>query len=514
MSSQAPLAERTESRGRWQVSLADLSFFVLAAGLGVSIVRGARDVWATRATGTMGTSPVPFARTAGVAIAVAAVWLAMILGRRMISILRGRRSGMAAGWRALVAPLAWRAAALVLLLGFATREGWILRVDYKTFNTRSSPEAGWSNWYELREMLIPLCAILVMIGLTLGMGAVLPFGRSDPGKRRPYWLFVPLAAVAGILFLGLPNGWLSVITQLILLALEAVNNAMPPPHRAGPDGLSVRLLRAGIGAIPAAFACLGLALVVARDFELARQNEPWATTRGGWVLRILSLVTAAAMGAVVALILVPAVSPHWFNGYRQVLQPEIVLMVLCGFGMLSAGLAARTLAPPAFREKTGRTAQLVAIVIPSVMLMIVLLLALRYLPSSTQLDAGVPAIVGRFCDWVREIPAWLFGLAPDSAQANFAEWLEPERLAWVLAIAALGFFVLQLAFPRPGGDQPAPFDAVAGSPGRLAWFVWLTTALTAVCVISMPTLLLLGQVIVHIRFHIDRWMVDGWPSPF
>src|SRR5262245_12850030 len=105
-------------------------------------------------------------------------------------------------------------------------------------------------------MLTPVCAVLAMIGLALGMGAGLALGRSDRRRRRPYWLFVPLAALVAVLFMGLPNAWWSLITQLILIALEAVNNAMPPPHRAPPDGLSVRLLRAGIEAVPAALACL------------------------------------------------------------------------------------------------------------------------------------------------------------------------------------------------------------------------------------------------------------------
>jgi hypothetical protein len=59
-----------------------------------------------------------------------------------------------------------------------------------------------------------------------------------------------------------------------------------------------------------------------------------------------------------------------------------------------------------------------------------------------------------------------------------------------------------------------PFDLVAGSPGRLVRFIWLTAALTVVCLAAVPTLIVSGQVIVHIRCLISNWSTCGWPSPF
>ena len=145
---------------------------------------------------------------------------------------------------------------------------------------------------------------------------------------------------------------------------------------------------------------------------------------------------------------------------------------------------------------------------------IVLVSALRYLPSSTQLDPTVPAIVGRICDLAREIPARLVSMVPDSVDLDFAKWLDPERLAWIFAVTAVALLVLELATSGPAQDRPVPFDAVAESRGRLARFLWLTAALTAVCLVALPTLTVLGQAIVHIRVRIDNWMAVGWPSPF
>jgi hypothetical protein len=515
MASPTVAEETSNVQGRWQVSLADLIFLVLAAGLGVGIARGARDVWGIRGTGPTGAVPIPFARTAGVVAEVAAVWLAMILARGMIGLIRGRQGSSGAAPRArLLASMGWRALAIVFLIGLTMRESRILRVDYGAFEARSSAEPWWRYWYQLREMLIPICAILAMIGVALGAGAGRAFGRSDPGRRRPYWLFVPLAAIVGVLIMGLPYGWWSMITQLVLLAIEAVNNAMRPEYRATSGSLSVRLLRAGIEAVPAALACLWLALVVAHDFERQRRAEPWAATWGGWLLRVLSLATALATGAVVGLVTIPTVSPRWLDGIREVLEPEIIAIVIAGFAIFAAGLAARALTPSTVTEGPRWTSRLLAAAVPCGLLALILVSALQCLPPSTQLDPAVPSIVGRVCDLVREVLGWILSLIPDSGQINFAAWLDPERLAWTLATAAVALFIVELSVSRPSGDQPAPFDTVAETTGGMGRFFWLTAALTAVCLVALPTLAVLGQVIVHIRFWIDDWAVNGWPSPF
>jgi hypothetical protein len=515
MASPTVTEEARNVQGRWQVSLADLIFMVLAAGLAAAIVRGARDVWGIQGPRPTAVVPVPYARTAGVAAEVAGVWLAMILARGMIGLIRGPHGSSGAAPPArLLASMAWRAVAIALLIGLTMRESRILRVDSGAFEARSAVQPEWRYWYQLREMLIPICAILAMIGVALGAGAGRVFGRSDPGRRRPYWLFVPLAAIVGVLIMGLPYGWWAIITQLVLIALEAVNNAMRPEYRATSGSLSARLLRAGIEAVPAALACLWLALVVARDFERQRRAEPWATTRGGWLVRILSLATALATGAFGGLVAIPTVSPRWLDGIREVLQPEVIAIVLAGFSVFAAGLAARALMPSTATEGPRWAARLLAAAVPLGLLALVLVSALQCLPASTQLDPAVPSIIGRVCDLLREVPAWIWSLIPDSGQISFAAWLDPERLAWTLATAAVGLFILELSVSRTGGEQPAPFDAIAETPGGLGRFIWLTAALTAVCLVALPTLAVLGQVIVHIRWRIDDWAVNGWPSPF
>jgi hypothetical protein len=38
--------------------------------------------------------------------------------------------------------------------------------------------------------------------------------------------------------------------------------------------------------------------------------------------------------------------------------------------------------------------------------------------------------------------------------------------------------------------------------------------LTTVCLVAVPTLMVLGQALAHIRYRINDWTTLGWPSPF
>ena len=325
-------------------------------------------------------------------------------------------------------------------------------------------------------MLVPICAILTMMGVALGMGAGMSLPRASPARARPYWLFVPLAALAAVLFMGRPGGWWSFIPQLILIALEAVSNAMPPPAPRLPGSLSVRLLRAGIEAVPAALACLWLALVVAHDFERLRRDQPWAMGRGGWILRILSLVLALAAGTVVVGVAIPTMHPCLPDGFRHVLDTESVAMVIGGFGVLAAGLAARALVPPPSDEAPRRLRRLSRL-LPAGMIAIILLSAMQAMPSAAQIDPDLPSIVGRVCDLIRDVPAWLCRLFPDSIEMELSAWLSPGRLVWALSTTILALFLIELSGSRMEGSQPVPFDSMAESPARLARFLWLVVVL-------------------------------------
>ncbi len=217
-------------------------------------MRGAREVWGTGLSRWVSWSPPDsLARTAGLAVEVASIWLALILARGILRLVRGPRSGGGPGPVRLLGMMGWRVPAIALLLGFTMRESQILGVDFTTFRALAG---GQGEIYWVSVMLVPISAILTIIGVALGMGAGMSLPRASPARARPYWLFVPLAALAAVLFVGQPGGWWSIIPQLILIALEAVSNAMPPPAPRLPGSLSVRLLRAGIEAVPKTSAAL------------------------------------------------------------------------------------------------------------------------------------------------------------------------------------------------------------------------------------------------------------------
>ena len=310
--------------GRWQVSLADLSLLVLAAGLAAGVVRGAREI------------RVEPGRAAGVGVEVAAVFLALILVRSMLGLARRRPWGAGVTMVGRLMSMAWRALAVVLLIRFVLQESEVLRIDQATHTSSTWGGRGWGEWYLVREKLVPTCAILAMFGMAVGMGAGVVLARPEPRRPRPYWLFVPLAALAGVLFVAVP-GIYALVPQFILIALEAVNNSMPPPGQYTSGSLSARLLRAGIEAVPATLAIVGLALIVARDFQRTGRSVPWATTRGGWFVRLLALAAAGAAGIGMALVAMPTISPMWVDGFRQVLDPEDIVMVLAGFGTFVSG---------------------------------------------------------------------------------------------------------------------------------------------------------------------------------
>jgi hypothetical protein len=509
--------ERDRLTPRWQISLRGLIFLVLAAGVSSGVVRSAREFWGNRlieAAGTRpgqttpsaaGWSPVPVERTAGLVLELEAVFFVLILARQLSSLFRSDARRETRHPRALFS-IAWRISATGLLLWFLSMETSVLRLDYLGYIDAGWRVPGWGWVYSFYQNLMPVCGALVMLGLALGMGAGSLFDEPPGRRRRPWWLFVPLAALAAVLLAG--QSYVAVIPNLVLVALEAVTNAMRHRLVAGP-GLAARLVRAGSTAVSSLALTLPLALAVARDFERARRNEPWARTWQACVARLLLLAAAAATGVYLACVTLPAIDLWLPQGFAYILGAGQVFTIVVAFAVLAAGLAARSLDRHPAPERPrwlSRTSSFVR----WGMLALVSLALLTCLPSTAQFDPRIPSPVTLAIDVVGRANAWLWGRFPDSVVMVISPWLAPERLAWTLMLLGVAILLVELAL-RPQSAEHGPFDRVVGEPQSILRFGWLVVGLTCVCLVALPTLLIAGQALWHIRLCGWDWVNSGWP---
>jgi hypothetical protein len=489
---------------RWQIKLADLIVWVLAAGVSAGVARGARDIWGTRVVPGGSNPRVPLERTSGLVLEVTAVFLALILVRAVIRRLRAGRSGAARRLDSRIGQITWRVGAIALLLAFVVEESSLLRIDFSTESAINAHYPGFGSLYRVRQGLLPVCGLLAMIGLALGMGAGALFDEPVPRRGRPYWLFVPLAALVGLL---IPGSMWQLITYLVLLAMEAVKNALHHNLMTGPT-LETRLLRAGLGAAIAALTCLWLALVLASDFERARRQQPWSTTRRVRLLRVGSLLATLAAGAYLAGVAIPAINPWLADGFTHVLVPDVVFTVIIGFFAFALGLPARSVVHPAVPEKPRWLVRVWAVLQPGV-LGLVVLSALACLPTSSQFEPGVPSQISRVVDSVQDVQGWLWSLVPEWIVLDLKPWLAPEPLIWILTILALLSLVCELALRPTSGNDDALFDRAFDSPRQAVQIAWLALAFTVLCLVALQTLMIGGLVILQIRLHAADWMMNG-----
>jgi hypothetical protein len=511
-----PMSTTVEQEGsragspRLQVSLANLMILVLAAGVATGLVRGARDTWGTRTVPPLGYNPsVPLERTVGVALEVVAVLLILMLVQAFLGLVPRVRSG-AVSRTVFLCAIAWRIAAIAVLVNFVAHEWGVLRIDFTTSLMLSREWPGWREAYSVQEALLPICGLLSMLGLSLGMGAGGILEGPASRRPRPYWLFVPLATLAGLLFLAHP-GLRGLIVQLVLIALEAVSNAMHHVLVRTPS-LAARLLRAGIDAGVAGMIGMVLALIVARDFEKARRAEPWGTTRRGWLLRWLILLATIGAGVYIAVVTIPAIHPCFSEGLREMVGPAVAFTMFCGFGLFAAGLAARAVAGRPAREGPRRLFGPSALFRLAVFGLLCLS-ALKYLPASSQFVDGVPPVIGRVIDGVQQGHNWLWSLAPEPVTMMAQQCLEPEVVVWSLFMLGLVLLIGELAI-RPASWNDVPFDVLAGSPARALQFLWLSMALTTVCLVAVPVFLVASQALAYIQLRAEDWMTGGWHSVF
>jgi hypothetical protein len=504
-------------RRSWQISLADLIVLVLAVGVSAGIARQARDAWGNRliptgispsgsATGPWRGSPVPLDRTAGVVFEVGAIFLILNLARTLVGLGRLCRGREVADVARIAWPIAWRIVAIVIMAAFVADEAGVLRIDYGRQMEIAASRPGWGPMYIVRQNLLPIYAALAIVGLALGMGAGALFDNPQPTSHRPYWLFVPLVAVMAVL-LAAETAY-SIIVYILLVALEAVSNAMRYAPHNGP-GLAARLLGSGRDASLALLGCLALALVVAHDFDRARRHLTWGTTRGGRFVRLVISLIAVGAGVYVATVSIPTIHPCLAQGFAAILGPEVLLLTVSGFGLFALGLAARVVVPRLATEQPAWLHWFSAFFRYG-LLLVLWIAALKNLPASSQLPLAVPASVGQVMDAIGRGQAWAWSLLPYPVVVVLTYCLQPDQLQWIIAATFVGIVVPELTIARATA-RAAPFDAVFGSARSAIEVAWLTVALTLVCVVALPILVVLGQAVVNAQLNLEDWLKFGWP---
>ncbi len=488
---------------------------VLAAGVAAGAVRSAREVWGIRvsppagmAAGTWlwGTGQVPVERTAGFALEIVAVFLLVVLARTLIGVFwAATRSAERPERRVRLWAFAWRTGAACFLLWFISAESQLLRIDLVREAEISTWVPGWSSTYRAHQSLLPACGLFAMLGLLLGSGAGFLLPGAPRRRRRPYWLFVVLAGVAAVL-IAASNASVALITQLVLIAMEAVTNAMYHAASRGP-GLWTRLSHAGIDAAISAGFCLALALAVARDFEMLRRGNPPAASRAGRVLRLLLLAGAAGAGFYLLAVTFPAIHPCFGVGFRSILGPAEAGIIVSGFGLFGAGMAARAIAGAPEQQPSRWTRWLRAFYGLSI-LGVILFAALNILPDSSQLEPSVPRFVMSTVDRIKEGIAHFWEQFPDSFTVGALKMLAIENLLWTSLILATMCFVIELLI-RDNPRLDSPFDRLAESPERLRRFVWLVSGFVVVCLAAIPTLIVASQVVILLRL-VGGDMRNGW----
>jgi hypothetical protein len=269
------------------------------------------------------------------------------------------------------------------------------------------------------------------------------------------------------------------------------------------------LLRAGIDAAGAAAVCLALAVALAGDFDRQRRGKEWMTSGLGRGLRVILLVATAAAGLYVSTVTIPGIDPWFADGFRTILDPLKAGMIVCCFAIFGAGMAARAIAGPPgglVSPHVARLSVLARVVIVAVLLFAVL----NSLPATAAAEPYVP----RFAFWaiasVRAALDYFWDRLPDSISTAALRIFAVENFIWTSLTLAILCFVIELMI-RGKDDLSSPFDRLAESHAVATRFIWLVAAFVVLCLAALPTLIVAGQAVLHVRVHAADFMTDGWP---
>lgn len=427
------------------------------------------------------------ARGLGLLVFAVGIGLALIVAGQLGQRWRGARPRGGA--------IAWRVGVLAGL-------GWMLAGLAGALLADGSP------YDEPRLQVATLQAVLGLVGLAL---AVRPAGPSRP-RRPSRWALpsVVAAVAAGLTLVVLAAG---IIPYLVLIAIEAVQNALTRGPLVRRPILFDRMATTALAALPGFLGCMATATWVDDDLRAALRDpiaarRPWG--RAGLLARAGIVAVAAGGSAYLALAAIPALSPSLAEGITAGAGPGVLASLGLGYAGLALGLAARGAAALA-RSAGGPSPAVVPPERPfgpwprRLLGLGGGLVAAEFAAAAIDRAGGrlglvedrdrwwLPISLGRWIDWAHAPLRWVDQPVlrdwPDLVQRPDA-YLVAAGSAWLLVALA------RLAWAR-GRGEPAALDVVAGdrlATGRLlGWWAALAVALLG----SLPGFVAIGLELVH-----------------
>jgi hypothetical protein len=492
-------SERAEAR-RLQVGLGDLALWVVGAAVFFAMARGARGFWMDWVATVPKRPMLDVDRVVGVALLAPATLIGL---RLLLDVFRPKDRG------GRTFAVAWRLAGAAFLVGMAVLISGLSRDDRSPVGMLAADRPQW------QIKLAALGLAIGTIGLLLGLVPARPARAPRP---RPRWiaLSVVLAGLAGVCLLAFWGD--SIILYLVILALEAVANAMQRPglmagdYRLGAPAspllldrslwpsLNHRLATAGVAAALAMLACFFTAHWLARDLR-ASDTDPPRSWRG-LIYRVATAAASWGMGAYLLLVALPRLHPPLLEGLRSILSPTWTLAIVATFACLAAGLSARGVAGPV--EVDPSDSPIVRTPWPPRSRRLVVGLAKAVLAIG--LTLAILAAVARLKGGDDVLPWW----SPFSvsfvvgALTRPFEWttsraiyldpgLTPDALALLGMVALL--CVLFARFLLVSGE--APIDRIGRDPRLIGRFLGAWLAMTGVMLTLMPAFFLGGMAVLH-----------------
>jgi hypothetical protein len=323
---------------------------------------------------------------------------------------------------------------------------------------------------------------------------------------------VLLAGLAGVLVVAAGHG---ILPYLVLLAMEAVRNAMNRTPPVLHPSVFVRLAKAGLESLPVLAACLATAIWVDDDLRAAARDPAGSRvprTWAGTLARLSTVVLAASGGAFLLRVTIPELSPNLSEGLAIVLDPATVSTIVLGFAALAAGLSARSAALLASgveagglgegadrpRGRLGPWPRRVIVALGGLVALEITAAAVQSIRRDLEYRWYIPFSLH---DWTSVFSApirWVFGSSPTVWNPLLDRPGDLLILGAALWLATRP--IVLLATKGPG--RPSPLDAIAADRLALGRFLGWWAALTTLMLASLPAVALAGVSLTDLAI---RW---------